>query len=295
VRDPVGGGAVEMSKLRLLDLFSGIGGFSLGLERSGGFETVAFCEIEDFPRRVLAKHWPKVPCYHDIRELTADRLAADGIAVDAICGGFPCQDISNAGKQAGIEGERSGLWSEYARLIGELRPRVVFVENVSALLGRGLDRVLGDLAALGYDAWWDCIPASALGAPHQRDRFWLVAYPSGVMAERANTRTHLSQVHSAGRRFAVVANGADVSDAFGKRQPGQGQFVNASHPAPNGGGQAANVVDGSVGNQWKVEPDVGRVANGVSYRLDRLKGLGNAVVPQIPELLGRAWMEANHV
>ena len=166
-----------MSKLRVLDLFSGIGGFSLGLERTGGFETVAFCEIEEFPRRVLAKHWPKVPCYHDVRELTADSLAADGIAVDVICGGFPCQDISLAGLGAGLDGARSGLWTEYARLVGELRPEYVLVENVAALLGRGLDRILGDLAALGYDAEWHCIPASALGALHRRDRLWIVAYP----------------------------------------------------------------------------------------------------------------------
>lgn len=124
-------------KLRVLDLFSGIGGFSLGLERTGGFETVAFCEIEEYPRRVLAKHWPKVPCYDDVRTLTADRLAADGIAVDVICGGFPCQDISFAGRRAGLEGARSGLWGEYARLIGELRPRFVVVENVPGLLVSG--------------------------------------------------------------------------------------------------------------------------------------------------------------
>ena len=154
-----------MTPLRLLDLFSGIGGFSLGLERSGGFKTVAFCEIEPFCRRVLAKYWPDVPCYDDIRTLTAERLAADGVGVDAVCGGFPCQDISVAGKGAGIAGERSGLWREYARIIGELRPRFVIVENVAALLGRGLGDVLGDLAALGYDAEWHCIPASAVGAP----------------------------------------------------------------------------------------------------------------------------------
>jgi DNA (cytosine-5)-methyltransferase 1 len=121
--------------LRVLDLFSGIGGFSLGLERTGGFETVAFCEIEPYPRAVLKKHWPNVPIYEDVRTLTAERLAADGIAVDVICGGFPCQDISVAGKQAGMDGgTRSGLWSEIARLVGELRPRFVFVENVASLL-----------------------------------------------------------------------------------------------------------------------------------------------------------------
>src|SRR5512139_1947664 len=162
--------------MRVLDLFSGIGGFSLGLERAG-MRTVAFCEIEPFCRAVLRKHWPDIPIYEDVRSLTAERLAADGISVDVICGGFPCQDISVAGKGAGIEGGRSGLWSEYARIIGELRPRYVIVENVAALLGRGLDRVLGDLAEIGYDAEWHCIPASYVGAPHRRDRVWIVAYP----------------------------------------------------------------------------------------------------------------------
>ena len=162
-------------KYRLLDLFSGIGGFSLGLERSGGFETVAFCEIDTKARLVLKKHWPNVPIFEDVTTLTKDVLDECGITVDAVCGGFPCQDISLAGKGEGIEGKRSGLWSEYARLIGELRPRYVIVENVSALLGRGLDRVLGDLAALGYDAEWHCIPASYVGLPQSRDRVWIVA------------------------------------------------------------------------------------------------------------------------
>src|SRR5262245_22068485 len=122
--------------MHVLDLFSGIGGFSLGLERAG-MRTVAFCEVDTFCRRVLTKHWPGVPIYDDLRVLTAERLAADGIAVDVICGGFPCQDISLAGDGAGIEGERSGLWSEYARIVGELRPNFAIVENVAALLGRG--------------------------------------------------------------------------------------------------------------------------------------------------------------
>lgn len=125
-----------MDKLKILDLFSGIGGFSLGLERTGGFETAAFCEIEPFPRKVLAKHWPNVPCYNDVRELTGERLRADGIdRIDVITGGFPCQDISTAGRMAGIgEGTRSGLWSEIARLVGEIRPQFVIVENVANLL-----------------------------------------------------------------------------------------------------------------------------------------------------------------
>ena len=127
--------------LKVLDLFSGIGGFSLGLERTGGFETVAFCEIDPFCRRVLAKHWPNVRQYEDVRELTAERLAADGIAVDVITGGFPCQDISVAGKKAGIvDGTRSGLWSEIARLTRDLRPQYVIVENVANLLSGPSER-----------------------------------------------------------------------------------------------------------------------------------------------------------
>src|SRR5580765_7038727 len=188
-------------RMRLLDLFSGIGGFSIGLERAG-MRTVAFCEIDPYCRRVLARHWPTVPVYGDIRTLTAKQILADaawdvcpeqttsgtkrqrvgqgGQFIEGICGGFPCQDISVAGKGAGIGGERSGLWSEYRRLVGELRPRYVIVENVSAMLGRGLSTVLGDLAALGYDAEWHCIPASAVGAPHRRDRVWIVGYPECI-------------------------------------------------------------------------------------------------------------------
>jgi DNA (cytosine-5)-methyltransferase 1 len=303
-----------MNKLRVLDLFSGIGGFSIGLERTGGFETVAFCEIEPFPRRVLAKHWPGVPCYHDVRELTAERLAADGIGVDAICGGFPCQDISLAGKGAGMDGERSGLWSEYARLIGELRPRYVIVENVAALLGRGLDRVLRDLAALGFDAEWHCIPASAVGAPHRRDRLWIIAHPNGdadgqqcnhageganyaqsdiVLADAASERRgeeggfrrHQQTERAAGGSEAVAdANSNDVQ----RQQPRQSHAAQwqRSIPRPTG-----PLVTG-VGGEWLPEPDVGRVVDGFPARAHRLRALGNSVVPQIPELIGRAILAA---
>jgi DNA (cytosine-5)-methyltransferase 1 len=271
--------------LRVLDLFSGIGGFSLGLERTGGFKTVAFCEIEPFPRKVLAKHWPKVPCYHDIRELTANRLAADGIGVDLICGGFPCQDISTAGKGAGMAGERSGLWSEYARLIGELRPQFVIVENVSALLSRGLADVLGDLAALGYDAEWHCIPASAVGAPHRRDRIWIVAYPfsNGCYNDGSRALRHKRDALSKPITLCQPGIWAErrdyVADANGSRLKERWE-------------QWQLTIQPTQNRQWSVEPDVGRVANGVPSRVDRLKGLGNAVVPQIPELIGRAILAA---
>lgn len=245
-----------MEKLKLLDLFSGIGGFSLGLERSGGFETVAFCEIDPFCRRVLAKHWPEVPCYDDVRTLTADRLAADGVGpIDAICGGFPCQDISLNGLGAGIEGARSGLWGQYARLVRELRPAFVIVENVSALIDRGLGGVLGDLAALGYDAWWDCARASNFGATQLRDRFWGVAYASGSAAGQQVAR-------NCHREFEAAR-------------------ANQASPAGRGSGVLG-------GPDWHPEPVVCRVVDGVSANVDRIAALGNAVVPQIPELIGRA-------
>jgi DNA (cytosine-5)-methyltransferase 1 len=283
---------------RVLDLFSGIGGFSLGLERTGGFRTVAFCEIDPFCRRVLAKHWPEVPCYDDVRELTAAHLAADGIAVDVICGGFPCQDISFAGKGAGLAGERSGLWSEIARLSGELRPRYVIVENVAALLSRGLDKVLGDLAALGYDAEWHCIPASAVGAPHQRDRIWIVAYADIRRLRGQGVRQKQSG------RAETVGSSEDVAHADkprlerwlceGLRECASEWTTRPSGPsvqhAPHNAEDGARARRGVPAGEWRSEPDVGRVAHGVPKRVDRLRSLGNAVVPQIPEMIGRAIM-----
>ena len=189
--------------IKLLDLFSGIGGFSLGLEQTGKFETVAFCEINEPCRKVLNHHWPEVPCYDDIRDLNAARLRADNISVEAICGGFPCQDISKAGKVAGIEGEKSSIWNEYARLISELRPQVVFVENVATLRGRGLYRVLGDLAEIGYDAEWHCLPASYVGAPHQRDRIWIIAYPQ--RNQQSRTKSCFGQIGRMGWQFESLA------------------------------------------------------------------------------------------
>src|SRR3990167_3261466 len=153
-------------------LFSGIGGIDLGLERAG-MRCAWQVEIDDYCQRVLAKHWPDVPRFRDVREVGAHNLAH----VDLIAGGFPCQDLAQGGKSVGIEGSRSGLWSEFARIIRELRPRFVFVENVPGLLVRGMGRVLGDLASCGYDAEWQSIPAAAVGAPHIRERVFILAYP----------------------------------------------------------------------------------------------------------------------
>ena len=283
-----------MPSLRVLDLFSGIGGFSIGLERAG-MKTVAFCEIDKKAQLVLKKHWPDVPVFEDVSTLTKGLLDERGITVDVICGGFPCQDISYAGAGAGIEGERSGLWSEYARLIGELRPRYVIVENVSALLSRGLDRVLGDLAQIGYDAEWHCIPASAVGAPHRRDRIWIVAYPRHGCGwnVRAFEEGHNAQGKRATNPNPVSGSGQQspfVADTSGKRSQGQREPVQPISQTQIINRQAIISLSSGFREFWRVEPRVGRVANGVPYRMDRLKQLGNAVVPQIPELIGRAIM-----
>ena len=244
-----------MTKLRLLDLFSGIGGFSLGLERSGAFETVAFCEIDPFCRRVLKKHWPEVPCYDDVRTISAERLTADGVWPNAIAGGFPCQDISFAGRGAGLEGERSGLFFEYDRLIGDVRPSLVLMENVSALLHRGGLAVLSALAARGYDAWWETIPAKAIGLPHERDRVWLLAYSDEIGREACK------RIQAVVLGEAVPWTSWQPMELCGTR---------------------------SGGTRWIPNSVVCVVDNGVSANLGGLGAAGNAVVPQIPELIGRA-------
>ena len=249
-------------KFRVLDLFSGIGGFSLGLERTGGFETVAFCEIEPFPRKVLAKHWPEVPCYEDVTKLTGDILKRDGISVDVITGGFPCQDLSTAGKQAGMgEGTRSGLWSEIVRLIGELSPRYVIVENVAALLsgpseqrGGWFGSILADLAECGYDAEWHVIPSCYVGGWSERSRIWVLAYPAKKLRERRSA------------------------------QPIFGQSSLSV--------QLCRGVEEWPGRSALPDTRFCRKGNGIPHRLDRLAGIGNAVDPRIPELIGRAIMQA---
>ena len=233
--------------LRVLDLFSGIGGFSLGLERTGGFTTAAFCDIDKPAQKVLSKHWPDVPIFDDVSSLTAKDI--DG-PIDLICGGFPCQDISLAGKGAGLAGERSGLWFEYLRLVKELKPSWVLAENVSALRSRGLDEVLRSLNEIGYDAEWHCIPACYVGAWHKRDRVWILAYP------------HREQ--SQGRTQEPVLRQSDLS-----LQPSRG-FA-----------------------KWTGRSDLPesrflRSLDGVSSGAHRLKQLGNAVIPQIPEIIGQA-------
>jgi DNA (cytosine-5)-methyltransferase 1 len=224
-------------------LFAGIGGMDLGLERAG-LRCAWQVEINPFCRRVLAKHWPSVRRHDDVQ--TFPPGDPEEWKVDLICGGFPCQDLSLAGRGAGLDGERSGLWWEYSRVIRALRPRFVLVENVPGLLIRGLDRVLGTLASLGYDAEWGCISAAALGAPHIRERIFILAYPN-------SGRLQGSRLSPSGQ----------VSDANTRPR------------------------------RWRcVEPAVCGEPDGIPYRMDRLRGLGNAVVPQVAEWIGRRIADA---
>ena len=264
--------------MKVLDLFSGIGGFSLGLERTGGFETVAFCEIDPFCRDVLRRHWPSVPIYEDVRELTADEFNG---RIDLICGGFPCQDVSIAGNRAGLDGERSGLWAEMRRLLSELRPAYVVVENTTGLLDLGLGTVLGDLAELGYDAVWHSISAAAVGAAHQRDRVWIVAH-------NRQERWGLSPVRDEQHARGVLAN----LNRFMALSCGRGgeQQSNVDALAHFG----ARIPDGTEQRIAYLKSALCRKSDGLPDQLDAVGALGNAVVPQIPELIGRAILAAEH-
>ena len=347
-----------MMPLRLLDLFSGIGAFSIGLESSDFARTVAFSEINPHASAVLARHWPGVPNLGDVRTITDASLRRAGIAADIICGGFPCTDISSAGRGAGINGERSGLWREYARIVREIRPRFVLVENVGALLARGMSTVLGDLADCGYDAVWRRIAAADVGAPHLRQRIWIVAYARGEQHEGfgdalwREIATELSRAASdaaslfgsaqfGGEPDGDFARGREMADAneqcgrieqqFGgcdetraRNQSGRrgtgADMADADQPglerrgehrqsadqrafgsglrAVEGYGRAESefrrMADGPAfgldqHSGWLTEPEgLPRVAHKVPDRVARLTALGNAVVPQIPQLIGRA-------
>jgi DNA (cytosine-5)-methyltransferase 1 len=270
-------------------LFSGCGGLDLGLTRAG-MECRFQVEIDPSCRRVLAKHWPDVPRWDDVK--TFPPVPLEDWSVDLICGGFPCQDISIAKhRAAGLDGERSGLWSEFVRIIRGLRPGYVLVENSPAMLARGMGRVLGDLAALGYDAEWACLPAAAFGAPHIRDRLFLLAYPVREQPEPAGAGgdvarpagPHEGEAHQRQRlRDAAVDRGQALPVAGRPRlaaRIGQPELADFARTV----GRA----------HWGAEPRVGRVADGVPAGLDRLRALGNAVVPQIAEWLGRCILAAD--
>ena len=271
--------------LRIGSLFAGIGGLELGLERAGVGHTVWQVEQNEYARRVLARHWPNAKRYTDVREVGAHNLSP----ADVVCGGFPCQDLSVAGRQAGLDGARSGLFFELWRIVDELRPRYIVLENVAAILsaddGRAHGRVLGELASSGYDAVWDCVPAASVGAPHIRDRWFLVGWAtSGTVPDPER-----EQLRQLGQRLGQQR---DEPRAAEPRLDGAAEHVADSHD-PGRREQrrpvaaSAQLAAVERGGWWQVEPSVGRVADGIPDRVDRLRALGNAVVPQVAEVVGR--------
>ena len=306
--------------MNYLDLFSGIAGFAKGAYDAGWrFDKHYFSEVDEYAIKVYQRRFPDAIPLGDIRKIDTKVLAegayqesaksegkaladsnGEGLAQREsepgdngqerqaairgssewiITGGFPCTDISVAGKGAGITGRQSGLWFEMRRIIRDLRPRYAIIENVAALTFRGLPRVLSSLAEIGYDAEWTDIRASDLGAPHKRERIWIVAYPSSDLRR------------TSGDERPVASDGAsqDVADAEGIHAQGcnggqgQGQFRGSSRGTALGGlGDLAHGL-----SPWLAEPDIPRVSRGEKHRVDKLKCLGNSIVPQIAEMIFR--------
>ena len=305
-------------------LFSGIGGIDLGLERTGGFKTIWFCENDAYASAVLRKHWPDVPNLKDITKVDWDGIDRP----DVLGGGFPCQDISIAGKGKGIkEGTRSGLWIEYAKAVRILQPRYVLIENVPMLADRGLNIVLGDLASMGYDAEWGIVSASAVGAPHTRKRLFILAYVGGVRcAPREHNREGDGILQDGERHMEDEEKDRDgqSSDTLRDAPPdaadnngGRGIFTEKELRA-RGQGIDSNINSERIQRSFKEEiprfeefswcenvrrveeifgrsdipePLVRGTGNGVPNRMDRIKCLGNAVVPQVAQVIGEMILE----
>ncbi len=290
-----------MKKLKLLDTFSGIGGFSYAAEKLvGGFETTQFIEIDPYCQKVLNKHWPNVPIHDDITTFTAEPFQ-----FDAICGGFPCQDISVAGRKEGITKEsRSGLFYELIRVIRLVRPKFIVLENVAAILNNGLDIVLGELSEAGYDAEWSIISASSLGACHRRSRWWLVAYPTsdpdsigcgGGNSERCSVQERKllqreqtgSKMGSEAERCSFDSPNTKSSDWDGdETQQGDGKSRTQEIFRDRNSSQSSHTwrsTEHRLNTNWKEyvsQPTICRGDDGLRNRVDRLKALGNSVVPQ---------------
>ena len=314
-----------MDKLNVLDLFSGIGGFSLGLEATGGFETKAFCELDKYCKGVLKKHWPDTRQYDDIKELTYDKLRSDGIdTIDIITGGYPCQPFSVAGKQKGTEDKRH-LWPEYFRLVKECRPTWVIGENVSGHIKLGLDQVIEDLESEGYATRTFSISASSIGANHQRERIWIIAnannngshtkkrYETEQSSNRQKDRIPIGNGNSTNSNSnGLLKDDSNIrpqstesirtdSGSIRKDIPRKQHMANTNSGSKetlnqervlgeqNTERETERYPDGSlqVHGQWNFEPNVGRVADGIPSRVDRLKSLGNSLVPQIPYYIGQ--------
>lgn len=285
--------------MRMLELFAGIGGISLAAHWAG-IETVGFCEIDPFCQTVLKKHWPDVPIWPDVKELMGDEIRKKCGAVDIIAGGFPCQPYSVAGKRKGEEDDRA-LWPEMLRIISDVRPRWVVGENVAGFVNLGLDNALSDLENQGYSCQSFLIPACGIGAPHQRYRVFIMGYsehngPSssevaGGPEEASPNCTEGKNQASQPERAGQSCNSKNVADANVKRLPDGGQPEIQKSQAEAVWQMAQSEPERCGGSWWAIEPDVGRVANGVPGRVDRLRALGNAVVPQQIYPIFKAVME----
>ena len=339
-----------------LDLFSGIGGFSLGLEATGEFETVAFCDYDPFCQKVLRKHWENVPIYGDIKELTYEKLKANGINnIDIITGGYPCQPFSVAGNKKGEQDPRH-LWPEYFRLVQECRPTWVIGENVGGHIKLGLDTVLSDLESEGYSARTFSISASSVGANQQRERVWIVANSNDRLSKQSNeevrtgrntfdngnsdmANSNIERLEGSNRSLSseyerdkgrnshehsdekIMANSSserlerhrreyelredsqegkvsrsseDVANSERIRQQGPGKPIGPSNTKTDSNGKTSWFDHGSEREEgwWDVEPNVGRVAHGIPHRVDRLKSLGNSLIPHIPYYIGQSIIQS---
>ena len=322
--------------MKVLDLFSGIGGFSLGLERAG-METVAFCEIEDYPVSILSKHWPDIPVHRDIRKLDGKQYRDK---IDVVCGGFPCQPFSVAGQQKGKEDDRH-LWPEMLRIIKESKPTWVIGENVAGFIRMALDDVLLDLEAEGYTTQSFVIPACAVGGIHRRDRVWIIGYSEHNGrngSENGQSDTSRNDRDKKGQNETIkparpgcersddadtkeqFSNGLSINGEFSESQKSESGDRDSKKPVSNANnkglqgtqtprhteseGEKANKQPAGLHDFFRQEfKPIGLPAespvchrdDGVPDRVARLKALGNAVVPQIPELIGRAIMESKQL
>ena len=340
------GSTPDAGLLTVGSLFSGIGGFELGFEATGRFETRWQVECDKYASKILEKHWPDVQRHDDVCTWPNETTEP----VDVLIGGFPCQDISYAGKGAGLDGERSGLFYELMRIVRVVGPKYVVLENVAALFTRGMDQVLGTLASHGYDAEWEVVSAASVGAPHRRDRVFIIGYLAdsigagtggqnkatggqkrksanafkpaalrqgdwaalsegtyassadcGTLADSDSTQRERSGIPSGIHTGDPNANSAssgrreekDVADSSSLRQSGSGMYGRPFDSTESSNREAGNVKSSGQRkkNHWHSEPSVGRVADGVPKRMDRLRCLGNAIVPQVSQVVAERLLQ----
>jgi DNA (cytosine-5)-methyltransferase 1 len=259
-------------------LFSGIGGLDLGLERAG-MKVIWQSEIDPYCNKVLKKHWPEVPNYGNIKDIDWSRVPRP----DVICGGYPCQPFSTAGKRRGTDDPRH-LWPWVQDAISNLRPRYAILENVRGHLTMGGTTVIGELAEIGYDAEWRIVSAAGLGAPHRRERIIIVAYPKELHSNGSNNNSRISMESETISKSRNGCRSQNVAYPTISRFQAPIQQTKAIWTTDV---NQSHLQERSYNGWWETEPNVGRVADGISNRVDRLRGLGNAVVPQVAEYIGR--------